>query len=269
MGTITSQQLYSDLTSELSGVELNESSAEEMYSVIKSELSSQEEFSEELIEKCASIGFDAVNDLYQKSQGLEIQESYSEENCEDLFSVEDQEIYTTWVGRAASQLKAVAKGTKDAVQYIGRKNSYLRDVRDEGSTNKKLWAAKNGGGILSRFKTGYKSSMHETKVDRANKARENKKIMQDLGKSGESKKGFFGKFKNSQGFMGRKGGISGMKDWAKSNKAQAATAGVVGAAAIGGAGYLAYKALKNRKQAAQANQPNQQNQTHQIQPTVQ
>lgn len=262
MYKVTNQQLYNDIRQGLDGVQISESSAEEMYSAIKDTLQDQEGFTEELIEKCASVAFDAVTDLYMESQGSQAQTQFSEDNIEELFAAEDQETYATWVGHGLNILKAGTKAVRNALR--GRV-SYAEHMKDSALGRQAV--QRHGTGILGRMAGTYEAERRQFKKQDW----KNKKEAQDIikRKSDQVKagpvKGFFKGFSDRNGFMGNKGGLSGMKDWAKHNKAQAATAGAVGAAAVGGAGYLAYRAYKKRK-AAQAAQAGL-NATHQVQPT--
>lgn len=271
MYKVTNQQLYSDIRQAMNDVELNEYSAEAMYSAIQDTLQDQEGFTEELIEKCASIAFDAVNDLYSQSQGIEVQSIYSGENLEDLFAAENQELYATWVGRAANYVGSAAMGLKDGFQYFWRRKKYRRDKQLGDSIGEKA-AKQHGKGFWGRVAAGTQAQYRRNRLaaikrDRAGEKEFQKKLAEKNSEKVQSKKSFFERFNDHKGaFMGLGKGGGGFTNWAKNNKAQAATAGAVGAAAIGGAGYLAYRAYKKRK-AAQANQ--QQNATHQVQPNVQ
>lgn len=269
MYIVTNQQLYSDIRQAMNGVELNEHSAEEMYSAIHDTLQDQEGFTEELIEKCASVAFDAVNDLYSQSQGIEVQSTYSNENLEDLFAADDQEVYATLVGRVANYVGSVANGLKEGAQYLWRRKQYARDKALGDSIGAKA-AKKHGKGLFGRIVAGTQAQYRRNKLAAIKRDRAAEQEFQDkLADKRQSGKSFFGRFKDKKGaFMGLGKKGDGIVNWAKNNKAQAATAGAIGAAAVGGAGYLAYRAYKKRK-AAQAAQANQQpNATHQVQPYV-
>lgn len=267
MYKVTNQQLYSDIKQAMNGVELNEHSAEEMYSAIHDTLQDQEGFTEELIEKCASVAFDAVNDLYSQSQGVEVQSTYSGENLEDLFAADNQEVYATLVGRVANYVGSVGAGLKEGVQYLWRRKQYARDKALGDSFGAKA-AKQHGKGFFGRMAAGAQAQYRRNKAAGIKRDRAaDQEFEKRLAQKNQSRKSFFGRFKDDKGAvmgLGKKGG--GIVKWAKENKAQAATAGAVGAAALGGAGYLAYRAYKKRK-AAQAAQ--QQNATHQVQPNVQ
>jgi hypothetical protein len=262
---ITNQQLYSDIQSELSNTELTENSAELFYSATKESLSVQEEFSEELIEKCASIGFDAVNDLYQAQNNIEIQSEYSDGIVEDLFCTEDQDIYANWISHGANIVKSGAKAIGAAFKS---RTSYAKDM-SKSALGRQAYD-RHGNSIFGRMAGTYEASRRQFKKDdKANKKKADDIIEDSRHKAKQETKGFFGKFKDDKtGFMGHKAGFGGMKKWAGQNKLQAATAAAAGTAAVAGGSYLAYKAYKRRQAQKQAQSQQGLNQTHQVQPTI-
>lgn len=267
MVTITNQMLYNALKAEFSKNGVTEVTAEDAYSYFAEELSSQEGFSEEMIEKCASVAFDAANDCYNESCGNPPQSAYSEDNLENLFTSNSQDEFATWVGRGAAHIAGAAKGLKNAVQYVGRSSKYKRDFGSRGNKFERSAYDKTTGkhGFAARLREGHESYIRKKRTEAITKHRNTLKGMADDRRKSEekdkseerSKKGFFKRFKDDKGAfmgMGKKG--AGMGQWAKQNKAQAATAAGVGAAVVAGGAYATYRAIKKRNQAkaAQAKQ---------------
>lgn len=275
MVTITNQMLYNALKAEFSKYGVTEVTAEDAYSYFAEELSNQEGFSEEMIEKCASVAFDAANDCYNELCGNPPQSSYSEDNLEDLFTSSSQDEFATWVGRGAAHIAANLKGLKQGIQYIGRKRKYLADKGEHGNKYEREAARKHGSGFMGRMATGRQSYMDRIKrreellnkksdltrkdenAAKGKKLREAREASEKRAKAKRDKKGFFKRFNDDKGTfmgMGKKG--VGIGKWAKQNKAQAATAAGVGAAVVAGGAYATYKAIKKRNQAkaAQAKQ---------------
>jgi hypothetical protein len=272
MYKVTNQQLYNDIRQGLDGVQISEFSAEEMYSVIQDTLRDQDEFSEELIDKCASIAFDAVNDLYMESRGTKPQTSFSNENIEELFTAENQELYATWIGRGLAYLNAVRKG---AGAMIGNtSDSYSRKVSSEYGGRAERFGNSGKAGMWSRFKQTAAGHMDDVRArDRAKKeniAERAEKVRKR--KEDKAKGTFLSGFRDNKGKLFGLNGGEGIKKWAKDNKGHAALVAGGTAALVGGGGYLAYRAYKKRKaaQAQQAAQSQQAglNSTHQIQPNV-
>jgi hypothetical protein len=272
MVTITNQMLYNALKAEFSKNGVTDVTAEEAYSYFTETLTGQEGFSEELVEKCASVAFDAANDCYSEQCGTPSQNTYSDENLEDLFTAESEQEFYSWVG-------SIAKGAGAAIGQ-GYKNFQRKYKKEGGLAVAKTFGSlglNNLRGTGSAFKKAYRDNQDESairrrsggdakKADRMREAlkRKRSKIAEEKAEAKATKerneKGFFKRFKDDKGSfmgMGKKG--TGLKTWAKQNKAQAATAAAVGTAAVAGGAYLTYKAIKKRKAAKQAQQ--NQNQT--------
>jgi hypothetical protein len=286
MVTITNQMLYNALKAEFSKNGVTDVTAEEAYSYFTESLTGQEGFSEELVEKCASVAFDAANDCYSELCGAPSQNTYSDENLEDLFTAESEQEFYSWVG-------SIAKGAGAAVKQ-GYKNFQRKYKKEGGLAVLKTGASlglNNLRGTGSAFKKAYRANRTEDAIQRRSggdkeKADKMRKRLAYSRMSPEEKaahnanlaakakaeakearatkrrenKSFITRFKDDKGSfmgMGKKG--TGLKTWAKQNKAQAATAAAVGTAAVAGGAYLTYKAIKKRKAAKQAQQ--NQNQT--------
>lgn len=264
---ITSNILYSDFISTFNDFEGTELDPDAVYYSLIAELGDQSQFSDNLVRTIAEIGRDAVEELLT---GEPRQEGYSEESV--LFSA-TQELYATWLGRLGSRITAVAKGTKNAVQYIGRKDQYIHDTaKGDSKGTKTLMERSKKYGLGSRFKQGYEGHMmdvHKTRkkrkeelnkeaekalaADKIDKAK--KKAAAELQKKFDTqghRDGFTNRFRDSKGGflgMGKKG--EGFGKWAKNNKANATALGVAGAATAVG-GYYAYKKLKKYNQEKKA-----------------
>lgn len=262
MVTITNQMLYNALKAEFSKTKITEVTAENAYSYFADLLSQQEEFSDELIDKAASVAFDAVNDCYAESCGIPSQISYSEENVEDLFTMESQDQFATWVGRAAAHVGGVLKGAKNAVKYIGRSGSYIRDMNDmsKSKSDDRRAEKRHGSGFWGRAVAGHESYVNRrAKIGRhVYRSTRSNEYWRDKGKNEgkedqQKQKSFIGRFKDSNGsFMGMgKKGI-GVGKWAKQNKLQAGVAAGAATAAVAGGAYLTYKAIQKKKAKAKA-----------------
>lgn len=219
-------------------------------------------FSEELCDKCIEITCEALDPNTQ---------CIYTDNNEALFNAELQDIYATWVGRAANVVGSTAMGVGKGLKYLWNRRAYARDMAHGSSIDKKA-LNQHGVGFFGRVAAGTQAQYRKNKAKGLRNKRANSQDIQKFrdiasGKVTErSQKGFFGRFKDEKGkFMGIGKGGQGFGKWAKENKAQAATAGAIGAAAVGTAGYLAYRAYKKRQQAKQ---PQGQNVHQQIQPNA-
>lgn len=266
---ITNNILYSDLVNTFSNIEGNELDPDAVYYSLIAELGDQSQFSDNLVRTIAEIGRDAAEELLT---GEPRQEGYSEEAV--LFESE-QDLYATWLGRLGSRISAVAKGTKNAFQYVGRKDKYIHDTtKGTSKGTKKLMERSKKYGFGSRFKQGYEGHMMDVHKSRKNRVKElneeaekalaadrldkaKKKAAAELQKKFDTqghRDGFTNRFRDNKGGflgMGKKG--EGFGKWAKNNKANAAALGAAGAATAVG-GYLAYKKLKKYNQEKKAKQ---------------
>lgn len=243
MYTITNQDLYASLVSEFKKSEITADSAQEVYDAMFETLS-QQGFAEELVEKCASIAFDAMNDCYSEAQGIAVQNEYAEGEVEDLFNAESfQDLY------------ALFESTRRGLRAVGEQISKNRDKHELETGHRHL-----GFGLFKALKgarSAYRDAYDKSESDRR-KERQDRYDLKYHPEEFRSKKGFFGRFRDDNGsFMGLGKNGEGMVKWAKKNKAQAATAAAATAAVVGGTGYLAYRAYKKKKvaQQAQQNQP--------------
>lgn len=218
MVTITNQQLYSDFLELFKETELTENSAEGLFSITKEILASQEEFTDELKDKCAAIAFDAINDLYQAQQGIDAQQSYTEENSETLFNSESQEVYTGLLQR----WKEKYEDWQDARAERKAKKQILNDIHQEKRDKERS----------ERFKNA-------------------KKNLKDFAKSSRKAAGL-----SDKSSFGEK--IDNAKAWLNKNKKGVAIAGGVAAAGATYLAYKAYKRKQAQKAAAQAPNANQQ-----------
>lgn len=209
MVAITNQQMYSDILELFKETELNENSAEGLFSVTKEILASQDEFTDELKDKCAAIAFDAINDLYQAQQGIDAQQSYTEENSETLFNSESQEIYT------------------GLLQRWKEKYEDWQDARAERKAKKRIL-----------------DDIHQEVREKSRKSRLKnlKQSLRDFAKSSRKAAGL-----STSSTLGEK--IDNAKAWLSKNKKGVAIAGGVAAAGAGYLAYRAYKKKQAQKAA--------------------
>lgn len=242
MYTITNQDLYASLVSEFKKSEITADSAQEAYDAMFETLS-QQGFAEDLVEKCASITFDAMNDCYSEAQGIAVQTEYAEGEVEDLFNAGSfQDLYALF--------ESTRRGLRAAFKQR-RKNIDRAKIKRGGWAH--LTNALDFSGAGKKFSEAYNES--EKNKEETRQRKYDRKYHPE---ESRSKKGFFGRFRDDNGsFMGLGKNGEGMVKWAKKNKAQAATAAAATAAVVGGTGYLAYRAYKKKKAAQQAqhNQP--------------